>query len=171
MEDEVFREMAVPMSLQGEGIFNFFMAVVDGLLAVIPYGDDEDMPVWVMKEYGRAESWTKQFDIKFVCGSYGPIGFTKNGEVLVNHEGNLSSYDRNSEQSWYLHICEIHNLLRCDPYVESLTLLNVADGISGVQATLSFVTLQKKLFFATCSSPRVWSLYTWRTVGHVQVAT
>jgi hypothetical protein len=30
------------------------MAVVDGLLAVIPYGDDEDMPAWVMKEYGRA---------------------------------------------------------------------------------------------------------------------
>jgi hypothetical protein len=69
----------------------FFMAVVDGLLAIIPYGDNEDMPVWVMKEYGRAESWTKQFDIKYVGGSYGPIGFTKNGEVLVNYEGYLSS--------------------------------------------------------------------------------
>jgi hypothetical protein len=31
--------------------------------------------------------------------------------------------------------------------------------------------LQKKLFFATCSSPRVRSLYTWLTVGRVQVAT
>jgi hypothetical protein len=52
-----------------------------------------------MKEYGRAESWTKQFDIKFEYGSYGPIGLTKNGEVLVEHEGDLCSYERNSEQS------------------------------------------------------------------------
>jgi hypothetical protein len=75
-----------------------------------------------------------------VGGSYGPIGFTKNGEVLVNYEGYLSSYDRNSEQSWYHHIYEIHNWLHCDTYVESLALLNVADGISGVQASLSCVS-------------------------------
>jgi hypothetical protein len=30
---------------------------------------------------------------------------------------------------------------------------------------------KKKQIFTTCSSPRVRSLYTWRTVGHVQVAT
>ncbi|XP_062162172.1 F-box/kelch-repeat protein At3g06240-like [Alnus glutinosa] len=45
MEYEVFHEMAVPKRLQREGIFDFFMAVVDGLLAVIPYVDDEGMPV------------------------------------------------------------------------------------------------------------------------------
>jgi hypothetical protein len=28
-------------------------------------------------------------------------------------------------------------------------------------------TLQKKMFFATCNSPRVRSLYMWRTVSHV----
>ncbi|XP_062162700.1 F-box/kelch-repeat protein At3g06240-like [Alnus glutinosa] len=70
IEDEVFREMAMPKSLQDEETFELFMAVVDGLLALIPYGDDQDVPVWVMKEYGRAESWTKQFDIKFEYGSY-----------------------------------------------------------------------------------------------------
>jgi F-box interacting protein len=48
MEDEVFREMGMPKSLQGDQeIFGFFMAVVDGLLAVIPYGvrsaDEEDI--------------------------------------------------------------------------------------------------------------------------------
>jgi F-box interacting protein len=144
MEDEVFREMGMPKGLQGDQeIFGFFMAVVDGLLAVIPYGvrsaDEEDMIVWVMKEYGRAESWTKQFDVKFDCASYGPIGFTKNGEVLVNHEGNLCSYERNSEQSWYLHIYDISDWLYFDSYVESLALLNVADRVLGVQATLSCV--------------------------------
>jgi hypothetical protein len=35
----------------------------------------------------------------------------------------------------------------------------------------SQITLQKKMFFATCISPRVRSLYTWRTVGHVQIVT
>ncbi|GLT52824.1 hypothetical protein SLA2020_261410 [Shorea laevis] len=68
MEDEVFREMAMPESLQDAEFFEFefFMAVVDGLLALIRYGFDDDLPVWVMKEYGRAESWTKQFDIIMV---------------------------------------------------------------------------------------------------------
>jgi F-box interacting protein len=135
IEDEVFREMAMPKSLQGAETFELFMAVVDGLLALIPYGDDQDVPVWVMKEYGRAESWTKQFDIKFEYGSYGPIGFTKNGEVLVEHEGDLCSYERNSEQSWYLHVYDISDWLYFDTYVESLALLNVADGVLGVQAT------------------------------------
>ncbi|XP_062162112.1 F-box/kelch-repeat protein At3g06240-like [Alnus glutinosa] len=143
MEDEVFREMAMPKSLQGDQeISEFFMAVVDGLLALIPCRDDEDMPVWVMKEYGRAESWTKQFDIKFECGAYayGPIGFRKNGEVLLeDQEGNLCSYERNSEQSWYLHINDISDWLYFDSYVETLALLNVADGVLGVQATASCV--------------------------------
>jgi hypothetical protein len=120
MEDEVFCEMAMPKTLQGEETFEFFMSVVDGLLAVIPNrGNQEDMPVWVMKEYGRAESWTKQFDIKFEYGSYGAIGFTKNSEVLVEHEGDLCSYKRNSEQSWYLHIYDISDWLFFDTYVES----------------------------------------------------
>jgi hypothetical protein len=148
MEDEVFREMAMPKNLQGDQeIFEFFMAVVDGLLAVIPYGvravDDEDMLMWVMKEYAKAESWTKQFDVKFDCASYDPIGFTKNGEVLVNHEGNLCSYERNSEQSWYLHIYDISDWLYFDSYVESLALLNVANGVLGVQVTLSYVSMLK----------------------------
>jgi hypothetical protein len=38
-------------------------------------------------------------------------------------------------------------------------------------STSNVPPLQKKLFFATCNSPRVRSLYTWRTVSHVQVAT
>jgi len=141
MEDEVFREMAMPRRLQGKEGKEFFMAVVDGLLALIPYGDDiedSDLPVWVMKEYGRAKSWTKQFDIKFEFGSYsyGPIGFTKNGEVLiVTEQGNLCSYERNSEQSWYLHIYDISDWLYFDNYVESLALLDVAHGVLGVQAT------------------------------------
>jgi F-box interacting protein len=147
MEDEVFSEMAMPKSLQGEETFEFFMSVVDGLLAVIPYRDNqEDMPVWVMKEYGTTESWTKQFDIKFECGSYshGPIGFTKTGEVLLeDKEGTLCSYKRNSEQSWYLHMYDISGLLYFDTYVESLALLNVADGVLEVQATSSRVSKLK----------------------------
>ncbi|XP_062162941.1 F-box/kelch-repeat protein At3g06240-like [Alnus glutinosa] len=149
MEDEVFREMAMPKRLQGKEGKEFLMAVVDGLLALIPYGDDiedNDMPVWVMKEYGRAESWTKQFDIKFECGSYsyGLIGFTKNGEVLITDEqGRLCSYERNSEQFWNLHIYEITSWLYLDTYVESLALLDVKDGVLGVQAASSCVSKLK----------------------------
>jgi pectate lyase len=49
-------------------------------------------------------------------------------------------------------------------WIDHCFLARCADGLIDV-----IHALQKKLFFATCSSPRVQSLYTWRTVarGHV----
>jgi hypothetical protein len=49
----------------------------------------------------------------------------------------------NSEQSWYLHIYDISDWLYFDSYVESLALLNVANGVLGVQVTLSYVSMLK----------------------------
>jgi len=58
-----------------------------------------------------------------------------------------------------------------DPIIETCEYLSFDERRAMMFMKLNERSLQKKLFFATCSSPRVRSLYTWRTVGHVQVAT
>ena len=84
--------------------------------------------VWVMKENGIAESWTKLFDICIHKNLVNMFGFTKNGEVLVvDSDGNLSSYEPNSQRALDLHIGGIQQLFSLDSYVESLVPLNVAD--------------------------------------------
>lgn len=145
MEDEVFGEMPMPESLQDVEYFEFDMAVVDGLLALSPYGDNEDIPVWVMKEYGRVESWTKQFDIKFQGGSWYVDCFRKNGDVLLTEGvGHLFYYERNGERTWDLHLNYTTGWSYFDNYVETLALLDVADGVLGVQATSYCASKLKK---------------------------
>ena len=117
------------------------VGLVDGLLALAPlhnFGFDNELSnaVWVMKEYGVAESWTELFDVR-TGEFYGVIGFTKGGEVLVDKFGRLFSCGPSSRE--YLEdppICDLENMCS-DTYVESLVLLNVADRVSGLQGNSS----------------------------------
>ncbi|XP_062152722.1 F-box/kelch-repeat protein At3g06240-like [Alnus glutinosa] len=134
MNDEAFREVAMPKSLQGVEHLNVTVAIVDGLLALVPFnewGNEEFYSVWVMKEYGVAESWTKLFDIDIGEGLERVIGVTKNGEVLLTKAGNLFSYGPSSQQTFDLHIRGATDSFSLDTYVESLLLLNTADGVLG----------------------------------------
>jgi hypothetical protein len=134
VEDETFGEMAMPKSLEGVEYMDVNMAVVDGLLAIVPCCNywgiymTKTHSVWVMKEYGIAESWTKLFDICIHKNLVKMLGFTKNGEVLVvDSDDNLSSYEPSSQRALDLHIGGIQQSFSLDTYVESLVLLNVAD--------------------------------------------
>jgi F-box interacting protein len=67
MEDEVFGEMAMPRVYKTRNSWRFFWRFLMGclLLSLVRIRLlDGAYSVWVMKEYGVAESWTKQFDIK-----------------------------------------------------------------------------------------------------------
>lgn len=139
--DEAFREMAVPESLQGY-LLNMAVMVLNGYLALVPCNrrsGDECHSVWVMKEYGVAESWTKLFDIDIDGGGLvRVIGFTKNGEVLlVTKDGKLVSYEPRSQETMDLHIRGLTESFYLNTYVESIVLLNVADGVLGRQETQS----------------------------------
>ncbi|XP_062151900.1 putative F-box protein At1g47790 [Alnus glutinosa] len=60
MEDEAFGEMGMPKSLEGVDNLDFFVTLVDGLLAFLPHGGASEFhSLWVMKKYGVLESWTK----------------------------------------------------------------------------------------------------------------
>jgi len=64
MEDEAFGEMGMPKSLEGVDNLDFFVTLVDGLLAFLPCGGASEFhSLWVMKKYGVPESWTKLFHI------------------------------------------------------------------------------------------------------------
>ncbi|KAL4378952.1 hypothetical protein GQ457_02G032270 [Hibiscus cannabinus] len=97
--------------------------------------------LWVMKEYGVFESWTKVLTLHMV-GWYSStptvLGFRKNGEVLLQVDnGKMTSLDLNSQQmgaSVYLNCQQINlhgidigaDLLSVNSYLESLVLLDKA---------------------------------------------
>ncbi|KAK9016739.1 hypothetical protein V6N11_079233 [Hibiscus sabdariffa] len=104
----------------------------------LPIGDGLK-ELWVMKEYGVFESWTKVFTLQSVNpyeSSLRLLGFRKNEEVLLQGvDGKLVSLDLNFLQmgaSLYLDCQQIEfhgveveeNLMSVNSYVESLVLLD-----------------------------------------------
>jgi F-box interacting protein len=131
MKDEAFGEVGMPESLQGLKDLNVSVALVDGLLALVPrsmFGNEDSHAVWVMKEYGAEESWSKLFDVR-IRGFERVIGFTESGEVLVQKAQSLFSFGPGSRGYVDLPIRGPVVEIYLDTYVESLVLLNAADGV------------------------------------------
>ncbi|PIA33331.1 hypothetical protein AQUCO_04100031v1 [Aquilegia coerulea] len=81
MKHEVFQEMPHPSSANLNYDANSLnrLGVLGGLLCILGRDFGENVQVWVMQQYGVANSWTKQFTIEAheVCGSFThlqPIG-------------------------------------------------------------------------------------------------
>ncbi|XP_062153261.1 F-box/kelch-repeat protein At3g06240-like [Alnus glutinosa] len=132
MKDEAFGEVGMPKSLQGLEDLNVSVALVDGLLALVPRnscGNEASQAVWVMKEYGTEESWSKLFDIR-IGGFERVIGFTKTSsdDVLVQKAQRLFSFGPISREYLDLPI-HVTEDIYLDTYVESLVLLNAADRV------------------------------------------
>lgn len=136
MSREIFRTMMLPVRLESnDPLRNHDLAVYGDSLALILWnvsGADPRFCVWVMKEYGVEESWTK--NLCFDLGSIGigfirPLWIRKKGEVVVVWQGgHLVSYDhgggevkdlgiRGSRSDTYQHS------LHVDRYLSSLVLL------------------------------------------------
>ncbi|KAL4628856.1 hypothetical protein ACB092_05G268000 [Castanea dentata] len=132
-ENIVYHEVPIPKvfeikedqySLDGAHI-----AMLNGLLAL--YGWlDETYDVWVMKEYGVVESWTKLYIIDYGIILGRVIGFKKNGEVLVTrNDRDLLLYEPNSQRIiWDLQKNYVSSYFYLDNYVESLVLFDT-DGV------------------------------------------
>jgi F-box interacting protein len=130
MGAEAFHEMDLPESLQGSEHLNVTVAVLDGLLALAPcngWWGEESHSVWVMKEYGVVESWTKQFDVDVRERLGRVIAFRRKDEVAVNKASGQLILD--------LPIYGLTESFYLNSYVESLVLLDVADGVLGRQDT------------------------------------
>ncbi|KAK4562056.1 hypothetical protein RGQ29_004782 [Quercus rubra] len=103
VNDESFREIMLPpnhLDLDDVPVCRTELAVFKGSLAVFIYTDDHwgvFCHIWVMEEYGVAESWIKKYMVPMILNShfYGN-GCTDNGELLIKTATGLVSIDPES---------------------------------------------------------------------------
>ncbi|XP_059450215.1 F-box/kelch-repeat protein At3g23880-like [Corylus avellana] len=138
MGDEVFREIAVPNCFVGKLYLSMSVTVRDGLLCLVPFNEretEQSFSIWIMKEYGVGESWTKLFSIPISVRLKRVVAFRKNGELLItDRNGQLLSYEPNIQLATYLGFgmswhsasgtCFTESWFYWDKYMESLILLN-----------------------------------------------
>ncbi|XP_058216958.1 F-box/kelch-repeat protein At3g23880-like [Rhododendron vialii] len=115
---------------------DYALGVLSGCLCVLSqYADCAD--VWVMKDYGIKESWTKLIVIPYLTPSdvthSAPLCILKNNEVLVGNRMHLVWYYPNDAKFSYPTIQNSIKPFRAYPYVESLVSLNSDGGIQQQQ--------------------------------------
>ena len=129
--DEVFRIIPVP-----NGAFRptgyVLTSVIGGSLSLLCHDSLKDTKqccsIWVMKEYGVVDSWTKQLTVDYKEGLL--LGLQKNGNILVETElpvlihCEISSYDPKSKQSKNLGIFGRPFSFCVENYMENLVLLD-----------------------------------------------
>ena len=141
-DEIVYHEVPVPKDLEIEGgqysLEGGQIAKLNGLLALHGGFNNyyechaKKYDVWVMKEYGVVESWTKLYSIDFGVRLGRVIGFKKNGEVLIltSNDKDLLLYEPNSQNiTWDLQKNDISSYFYLDNYIESLVLFDVVDGV------------------------------------------
>nr|XP_023901284.1 F-box protein At3g07870-like isoform X2 [Quercus suber] len=128
--DEVFRIIPVPNGAFGTSDY-VRTSVIGGSLSLLCHDTyrhrvNNCCSIWVMKEYGVVDSWTKQFTVNFNGGLL--LGLQKNGNMLVETKLLLhwmvSSYDPKSKQVKNLGICGMPLSFRVNNYMENLVLLD-----------------------------------------------
>ncbi|KAL0007315.1 hypothetical protein SO802_008817 [Lithocarpus litseifolius] len=86
LPDEVFRKLRFP---EGDAsCMNKDFAMCNDCLAFIVYEDENIMTekyfdIWVMREYGVEDSWTKQLVVGPLLRIHRPLPFAKNGKLLL----------------------------------------------------------------------------------------
>ncbi|OMO94180.1 hypothetical protein COLO4_16485 [Corchorus olitorius] len=88
-ENDMFREVPSPP----KGDDQFMLGVIEDSLCACCFCDDDpyQFDIWVMKDYGVKESWTKQFRIEHTFlpdrlgDYYYPLILLKNGRMLMSH--------------------------------------------------------------------------------------
>ncbi|CAK9171077.1 unnamed protein product [Ilex paraguariensis] len=137
MSDEIFRGMLLPDSLVQCG-WDLTVSVFGEMLSVYhyEYGSRKQFcSVWVMKEYGVIEAWTKLYSIDLHGGLQKLIWFRKNEEViLVTVRGKLITYDLNTLQMRGLGLRGAIDSVYVDNYMESLVLVEEQSAILGPDA-------------------------------------
>ncbi|KAH0720062.1 hypothetical protein KY284_005092 [Solanum tuberosum] len=124
--DEVFGEIMLPDALVSVIPMNLSIMLFEESL-VVRYEreiDDASCEVWVMKQYGVLESWSRLYRINLVADMEKVVRFRNNGEVLFSTRSNdLISYDPNSGRNMGLCIQGSYRSFYVQNYMESLILL------------------------------------------------
>ncbi|XP_058209003.1 F-box protein CPR1-like [Rhododendron vialii] len=128
MGSQAFSVMMMPATLVSQSPLCLAIMAYKESLAVLCHGQLEEGSccIWVMKEYGVAESWAKLYNITLPGVLYQTVGLRKNGKVL------LSMSENHKRLLWY--DCETKTLTNAgytgsadaftaDTFMESLVLV------------------------------------------------
>ncbi|OIW06148.1 hypothetical protein TanjilG_01775 [Lupinus angustifolius] len=87
VEEEKFKNMELPPELVKALLSDLHITMIEGCISVLRYHDihdwDDQCDIWMMKEYGVTESWTKIVTIKFPKGVSRLIGRSTSAKVLL----------------------------------------------------------------------------------------
>ncbi|XP_043710565.1 F-box/kelch-repeat protein At3g06240-like [Telopea speciosissima] len=136
---EKFREIPEHEYRHGGISFSKTLGVLGGCLSVFDVYGDQCIEIWVMKDYGVKDSWTKLFTIDALPNitasvpfkSILPITIRKNGEVLMEIGIELVSYDPKSGRQSVIGPGGLSTCFESFTYVESLVSLKVGYGQEG----------------------------------------
>ncbi|XP_042752041.1 F-box protein CPR1 [Lactuca sativa] len=95
LDAETFSEITLPDSVNGDNVNNVstIIGVLDGKLCAISKAHpDYECVVWVMDEYGVAESWVKHHVFPSFRGDIYPYGFTLQNEFLFQLSFRVSRF-------------------------------------------------------------------------------
>ncbi|KAL4589344.1 hypothetical protein LXL04_002250 [Taraxacum kok-saghyz] len=125
---ETFREIPLPDSTTFyEHCLSVSLGVLAGKLCVMSWSCsgsvDIGCEVWVMEEYGAAESWAKRHVFSRFFGDIYPFGFISGNKFLIQDEYRLVMYDPVTEEAQILtDDCsyEVYHAGKIVEYVDSL---------------------------------------------------
>ncbi|XP_049406056.1 F-box/kelch-repeat protein At3g23880-like [Solanum stenotomum] len=108
----------------GEGNFDFmpYLGVLGNDLSMICHPLMTHVDVWVMKEYGDKESWTKMFNIRCVGYSFfGPhFCISSEGEILFKNGSNIIICNPKDDSMQFQEVTNCGQLVDAKLYIESL---------------------------------------------------
>ncbi|CAN4120765.1 unnamed protein product [Withania somnifera] len=119
----------------GEGNFNFIpcLGMLQNDLCIFCHHLRSHADVWVMKEYGVKESWTKMFSIKYAGDPMGysmfspPFCMSSEGEFLFKN-GSFMIYNPNDDSMRSPNVTNCDHLLEAKLYIESLVWPFISNG-------------------------------------------
>ncbi|CAA3030946.1 F-box CPR1-like [Olea europaea subsp. europaea] len=123
---EVFREMKLPNYDHYNSVIPY-LVVYKGCLALFVAhctGEEDVLSLWVMKEFGLAESWLEEYHVVFEVDCIFSVGFTKNSVIIYATYDEMFVYDFEKKQSRDIGLgfrCDADSLVE---YTESLVLLD-----------------------------------------------
>lgn len=133
MKNEVFKKTKLPdyNGIPSKRVHGSLTSLKNNLVFIHDYplgGISKCFDVWVLGEYGVRESWMKQLTIGPVLGVTAPLGFWKNGElILEDGQGKLVSYDHITGDMKDLQARGVVYILQVLPYKETLVSLKEAE--------------------------------------------
>ncbi|KAI8558426.1 hypothetical protein RHMOL_Rhmol04G0092300 [Rhododendron molle] len=125
MASETFCEFKLPPTLAYQPPPSLSIKKFGQSLAVLCSGprDAGGCCIWVMKEYGVAESWTKLFSSNLLGMPNKTLGFRRNGEILLASDNSLASYAPGTNTLATTGIRGSSLAFYVDPFMQTLVLV------------------------------------------------